>query len=181
MIDPFVDHQAGKPHGHISYGLSSYGYDIRLGTKFKMLDKANITYSIGDAASAVLDPKHVDPTWYEDYVMAPHQPFIIPGNTCVLGVSYEYIRVPRDILVICIGKSTYARVGLICNTTPLEPMWEGYITLELSNTNEWPVAVYPEEGIAQLVFHRAETECAISYADRKGKYQAQQDIVLARG
>lgn len=166
MIDPFVDGQVRN--GVISYGLSSYGYDIRIADEFKIFTNVH---------SAVVDPKHFNPQSFIDYT---GEVCIIPPNSFVLARTVEYFRIPRDVLTICVGKSTYARCGLIVNVTPFEPEWEGYVTLEISNTTPLPARVYANEGIAQVLFFRADTVCEVSYADRKGKYQAQQHIELPR-
>ncbi|NPA31351.1 MAG: dCTP deaminase [Chloroflexi bacterium] len=166
MIEPFVEGQVRS--GVISYGLSSYGYDIRVADEFKIFTNVH---------SAIVDPKHFDPKSMVDF---KGEVCIIPPNSFVLARSVEYIRVPRDVLVICIGKSTYARCGIIVNVTPLEPEWEGYITIEISNTTPLPAKIYANEGIAQLVFLQADEPCEVSYADKKGKYQRQQGIVLPK-
>ncbi len=166
MIEPYADQR--KRAGKISYGASSYGYDFRLAKEFKIPD-------FTDAKEA--DPKRMDRIQFRDYIGASCR---IPPNSFLLGRSLEYFRIPRDVIVICQGKSTYARAGVIVNVTPLEPEWEGFITLSLVNTSTIPARIYPGEGIGQLVFIRAESECETSYADRKGKYQAQQQIRLSR-
>ncbi len=166
MIEPFAE---GKPRkGRISYGTSSYGYDFRLAGEFK------VPVHSGEAC---LDPKSVQNLKFQD---TTGKSCIIPPRSYILGRSLEYMRIPRDILVLCQGKSTYARCGVIVNVTPLEPEWQGYITLSLVNAGPLPVRIYANEGIGQMVFFRAESECIISYADRKGKYQAQQNIQVAR-
>jgi dCTP deaminase len=154
--------------GVISYGLSSYGYDIRVADEFKIFTNVH---------SALVDPKHFDPRSMVDF---KGEVCVIPPNSFVLARSVEYIRVPRDVLVICIGKSTYARCGIIVNVTPLEPEWEGYITIEISNTTPLPAKIYANEGIAQLIFLQADEPCEMSYADKKGKYQRQRGIVLPK-
>ncbi len=164
MIEPFVESQVRS--GVISYGLSSYGYDIRIADEFKIFTNVH---------SAVVDPKAFNP---RSMVNFQGEVCIIPPNSFVLARSVEYIRVPRDVLVLCIGKSTYARCGIIVNVTPLEPEWEGYITIEISNTTPLPAKVYAYEGIAQLIFLEADEVCEVSYADKKGKYQGQRGIVL---
>lgn len=166
MIEPFVDHQVR--HDVISFGLSSYGYDIRVTGEFKIFTNVH---------SAIVDPKHFNPNSFIDF---KGEVCVIPPNSFVLARTVEYFRVPRNVLTMCIGKSTYARCGLIVNVTPFEPEWEGYVTLEISNTTPLPARVYAEEGIAQVIFLEADEVCEVSYADRKGKYQAQQDIVLPR-
>jgi len=166
MIEPYADQYRRK--GKISFGASSYGYDFRLSNEYKVPDFGT---------SANLDPKKIDQIRFHDF---KGRTCLIPPNSFVLGRSLEYFRIPRDVIVICQGKSTYARSGVIVNVTPLEPEWEGYITLSLVNASPAPAKLYSGEGIAQLVFIRAESECRTSYADRKGKYQAQQQIHLAR-
>lgn len=166
MIEPFVDGQVRE--GVISYGLSSYGYDVRVTDHFKIFTNVH---------SAVVDPKHFDPQSFVDF----HGDIcVIPPNSFVLAQTVEYFRIPRDVITICLGKSTYARCGLIVNVTPFEPEWEGYVTLEISNTTPLPARVYANEGIAQVVFFHADEACEVSYADRNGKYQKQQSIVLPR-
>ncbi len=166
MIEPFEEGLVRE--GVISYGVSSYGYDMRVADEFKIFTNINNT---------VVDPKDFDP---KSFVEFKGNVCIIPPNSFALARSVEYFKIPRDVLVICIGKSTYARCGIIVNVTPLEPSWEGFVTIEISNTTPLPAKIYANEGIAQLVFIKAEEECEISYADRKGKYQAQQGIVLPK-
>jgi dCTP deaminase len=166
MIEPFVDGQVRE--SVISYGLSSYGYDIRVTDEFKIFTNVH---------SAIVDPKHFNPDSFIDY---KGEVCIIPPNSFVLARTIEYFRIPRDVITVCLGKSTYARCGLIVNVTPFEPEWEGYVTLEISNTTPLPARVYANEGIAQVLFLQAEEVCEVSYADRKGKYQKQKDIVLPR-
>jgi dCTP deaminase len=166
MIAPFVERSVR--HGVISYGVSSYGYDIRVSNEFKIFTNVN---------SAVVDPKQFVPESFVDYT---GDVCIIPPNSFVLSRTVEYFRIPRDVLVVCVGKSTYARCGLIVNVTPLEPEWEGYLTLEISNTTPLPAKVYADEGIAQLLFLAGDGLCETSYKDKKGKYQAQVGIVLPR-
>jgi dCTP deaminase len=166
MIEPFVDAQVRQ--GVISYGLSSYGYDIRVANKFKIF--TNIF-------SAVVDPKNFDPKSMVDF---EGDICIIPPNSFVLAQTVEYFRIPRSVLTICLGKSTYARCGLIVNVTPFEPEWEGFVTLEISNTTPLPARIYANEGIAQVLFFEADEVCEISYADKKGKYQNQQAIELPK-
>jgi len=166
MIEPFVDGQVRE--GVISYGLSSYGYDIRISNEFKIFTNVH---------SAVVDPKHFNPLSFVDF----HGDIcVIPPNSFVLAQTVEYFRIPRDVITLCVGKSTYARCGLIVNVTPFEPEWEGYVTLEISNTTPLPARIYANEGIAQVLFFHADQVCEVSYADRKGKYQGQQSIVLPR-
>jgi dCTP deaminase len=167
MITPFVDHQVSD--GVVSYGLSSYGYDFRVANEFKVF--SNVNY-------AFVDPKHFNNRAFVDVVT--DDACIIPPNSFVLARSVEYFRIPRDLLAICVGKSSYARCGIILNTTPFEPGWEGFVTLEISNTTPLPAKIYANEGIGQVIFLRASQVCAVSYADRKGKYQKQQGIVLPR-
>lgn len=166
MIEPFVDRQVRD--GVISYGLSSYGYDIRVSDEFKIFTNVH---------SAVVDPKNFNPKSFVDY---KGDVCVIPPNSFVLTQTIEYFRIPRDVLTVCVGKSTYARCGLIVNVTPFEPEWEGYVTLEISNTTPLPARVYANEGIAQVLFFQSDDVCEISYADRKGKYQKQQSIMLPR-
>ncbi len=166
MIEPFVDGQIRE--SVISYGLSSYGYDIRVTDEFKIFTNVH---------SAIVDPKHFNPDSFIDY---KGDICIIPPNSFVLARTVEYFRIPRDVITVCLGKSTYARCGLIVNVTPFEPEWEGYVTLEISNTTPLPARVYANEGIAQVLFLQAEEVCEVSYADRKGKYQKQKEIVLPR-
>jgi dCTP deaminase len=166
MIDPFVDHQVRE--GVISFGVSSYGYDIRVANEFKIFT---------NVYSAIVDPKHFDPQSMVDF---EGDVCIIPPNSFALARTIEYFRIPRDVLTICLGKSTYARCGLIVNVTPFEPEWEGYVTLEISNTTPLPARIYANEGIAQVLFFQADEVCEISYADKKGKYQNQQSIILPK-
>ena len=166
MIEPFEEGLVRE--GVISYGVSSYGYDMRVADEFKIFTNIN---------STVVDPKNFDS---KSFVEFRGDVCIIPPNSFVLARSVEYFRIPRDVLVLCIGKSTYARCGIIVNVTPLEPSWEGFVTIEISNTTPLPAKIYVNEGIAQLIFLKAEEECEVSYADRKGKYQAQQGIVLPK-
>lgn len=166
MIDPFVDGQ--KRDGVISYGLSSYGYDVRIANKFKVM---------ATASAATIDPKAFDA---DALVDVETDVCIIPPNSFALGQTVEYFRIPRSVLTICVGKSTYARCGLIVNVTPFEPEWEGYVTLEISNTTPLPAKVYANEGIAQVVFFESAEGCEVSYKDKKGKYQAQQAITLPK-
>jgi dCTP deaminase len=166
MIEPFVDGQVRQDV--ISYGLSSYGYDIRVTDEFKIFTNVH---------SAVVDPKAFAPDSFVDFKGSV---CVIPPNSFVLSRTVEYFRIPRDVLTICIGKSTYARCGLIVNVTPFEPEWEGYVTLEISNTTPLPAKIYAYEGIAQVLFFQGDEMCETSYADRKGKYQRQETIVLPR-
>ena len=166
MIEPFEERQVR--HGAISYGLSSYGYDIRIADQFKIFTNVYNT---------VVDPKEFDPRSFVDVRGAV---CIIPPNSFALGRSVEYFRIPRNVMTICLGKSTYARCGIITNVTPFEPEWEGFVTLEISNTTPLPAKIYANEGIAQVLFFESDETCAVSYADRQGKYQAQQGIVLPK-
>lgn len=176
MIHPFttlVKEVLGKPV--LSYGLSSYGYDVRVADEFKLL-----THNYDSPDNIVVDPKNPSKTNYIKVKPDVNGRVVIPPNGFMLCHTVEYIRVPRDILVVCIGKSTYARLGLVVNVTPLEPDWEGQVTIEISNTTNVPVAVYANEGIAQFIFMQGNEPCLISYADRKGKYQGQMGITEAR-
>jgi dCTP deaminase len=168
MIEPFVDGQVRD--GVISYGLSSYGYDIRVADEFKVFAPG-----LGDLT--VVDPKQLDTRAMVDFT---GDVCVIPPNSFILGRSLEYFRVPRSVLCVCLGKSTYARCGIIVNITPFEPEWEGYVTLEISNTTPLSAKIYANEGIAQVLFFEADAECEVSYADKKGKYQDQRAIVLPR-
>jgi len=164
MIEPFVDHQErGKV---ISYGLSSYGYDIRVADEFKIFT---------NVFSAIVDPKDFTPKSMIDF---QGEVCIIPPNSFALARTVEYFRVPRSVLTLCVGKSTYARCGIIVNVTPFEPEWEGFVTLEISNTTPLPAKIYSNEGIAQVIFLEGDEVCEVSYADKKGKYQHQQGILL---
>jgi len=166
MIEPFVENQVRA--GVISYGLSSYGYDIRVANEFKIFT---------NVFSVTVDPKQFDPKSMIDF---NGDVCIIPPNSFALARTVEYFRIPRDTLTICVGKSTYARCGIIVNVTPFEPEWEGYVTLEISNTTPLPAKIYANEGIAQVLFFQGDEVCEVSYADRKGKYQNQQGILLPR-
>ena len=166
MIEPFNQEQVRG--GVISYGVSSYGYDMRIADEFKIFTNINTT---------IVDPKRFDPKSFADFKGSE---CIIPPNSFVLGHSVEYFRIPRDVLVICLGKSTYARCGLVVNVTPLEPEWEGHVTIEISNTTPLPAKLYANEGIAQLIFLGGSEICETSYADKSGKYQAQKGITLPR-
>jgi dCTP deaminase len=166
MIEPFEDQQVRD--GVISYGLSSYGYDIRVADEFKVFTNINNT---------VVDPKNFDD---RSFVDMKTDACIIPPNSFALARTVEYFRIPRDVLTICVGKSTYARCGLIVNVTPFEPEWEGFVTLEISNTTPLPAKVYAHEGIAQVLFFQSDESCEVSYADKKGKYQKQQGLTLPR-
>ena len=166
MIEPFEDRQVRD--GVISYGLSSYGYDIRVADEFKVFTNIN---------STVVDPKHFDA---RSFVDVKADVCIIPPNSFALAKTVEYFRIPRDVLTVCVGKSTYARCGLIVNVTPFEPEWEGFVTLEISNTTPLPAKVYANEGIAQVLFFQSDETCDVSYADKKGKYQGQQGLTLPK-
>ncbi len=166
MIDPFEDRQVRT--GVISYGLSSYGYDIRVADEFKVFTNIN---------STVVDPKNFD---NRSFVDVKADVCIIPPNSFALAKTVEYFRIPRNVLTVCVGKSTYARCGLIVNVTPFEPEWEGYVTLEISNTTPLPAKVYANEGISQVLFFESDEDCEVSYADKAGKYQKQQGLTLPR-
>ena len=168
MIDPFEPSQVrhGEHGKTISHGTSSYGYDIRCSKEFKIFTNIN---------SAVVDPKNFAP---ESFVDVNADVCIIPPNSFALARSVEYFKIPRNVLVICLGKSTYARCGIIVNVTPLEPEWEGHITLEFSNTTPLPAKIYANEGVAQLLFLESDEECETSYKDRSGKYQGQLGVTL---
>lgn len=170
MIDPFIDSQI-KMHNNnkiISYGLSSYGYDARVSTEFKIFTNIN---------SAIVDPKNFS---QDSLVDREEDVCIIPPNSFALARTVEYFRIPRDLIVICVGKSTYARCGIIVNVTPLEPEWEGHVTLEFSNTTPLPAKIYANEGACQFLFIKGNEKCDISYADRLGKYMMQQGVTLAK-
>ena len=166
MIEPFVEKQTAE--GKISYGLSSYGYDSRCSDEFKIFTNVD---------SAIVDPKN-----FSDKSFVDRQTDVctIPPNSFVLTRSVEYFRIPKDVLVICLGKSTYARCGLIVNVTPLEPGWEGHVTLEISNTTPLPAKVYANEGVAQFLFFKGSSDCEVTYADRAGKYMKQTGVTLPR-
>ena len=166
MIEPFVEGQVRE--GVISYGLSSYGYDMRVADEFQIFT---------NVYSAIVDPKSFSPHSFVDY---QGEVCIIPPNSFALARSVEYFRIPRDVLTITLGKSTYARAGIITNVTPFEPGWEGHVTLEISNTTPLPAKIYADEGIAQVVFFEADEPCEVSYADKKGKYQGQRGITPPR-
>ena len=166
MIEPFVENQVRS--GVVSYGLSSYGYDIRVADEFKVFTNINTT---------VIDPKSFDPRSFVD-LKTPI--CIVPPNSFALARTVEYFRIPRDVLTVCLGKSTYARCGIIVNVTPFEPEWEGTATLEISNTTPLPARIYANEGIAQVLFFQSDEPCATSYADKKGKYQSQQVVTLPK-
>jgi len=165
MIEPFEPSQIKKG---ISYGVSSYGYDFRISDEFKI-------FRPGD--DVIIDPKNFSRDCFDDF---EGDCCVIPPNSFILACSLEYFRIPRNILTICVGKSSYARCGIIVNVTPFEPMWEGYVTLEISNTAPVPAKIYANEGIAQVIFLESDETCQISYKDRKGKYQAQKEITPSK-
>lgn len=181
MIEPFVDGQVSEirvfggwyPEGSskrvVSYGLSSYGYDIRVADEFKVFKNTNM---------CVVDPKNFNPNSFDEFKGLDS--IIIPPNSFALARTVEYFRIPRNIITICLGKSTYARCGIIVNVTPFEPEWEGFATLEISNTTPLPAKIYANEGIAQLLFLESDEVCQVSYKDKKGKYQGQTGITEAR-
>jgi dCTP deaminase len=166
MIEPFEPGQVRD--GKISYGVSSYGYDLRVSDEFKVFTNTHC---------AVVDPKKFDP---RSFVDVKTDRCLIPPNSFALARSVEYFRIPRSVLTVCLGKSTYARCGIIVNVTPFEPEWEGHVTLEISNTTPLPCVVYANEGLAQVLFFESDEECETSYGDRKGKYQGQRGITLPR-
>jgi len=166
MIEPYVDTQ--ERTGVISYGVSSYGYDLRVADEFKIFT---------NVFGATVDPKHFDPKSMVDF---SGDVCIVPPNSFALARSIEYFRIPRGVLTVCLGKSTYARCGIIVNVTPFEPEWEGFVTLEISNTTPLPAKIYANEGLAQVLFFEADEVCDTSYADKKGKYQKQQSIMLPK-
>ncbi len=166
MIEPFVDSQTAA--GVVSYGVSSYGYDIRVADDFKVFTNVYNT---------VVDPKNFDP---RSFVDIKADVCVIPPNSFALARTIEYFRIPRDILTVCVGKSTYARCGIIVNVTPFEPEWEGHVTIEISNTTPLPARIYANEGIAQVLFFQGDEPCEVSYRDKKGKYQAQRGVTLPK-
>jgi dCTP deaminase len=166
MIEPFVEDQVRT--GVVSYGVSSYGYDIRVADEFKVFTNINNT---------VIDPKNFDT---RSFVDIKADVCIVPPNSFALARTIEYFRIPRDVLTICLGKSTYARCGIIVNVTPFEPEWEGFVTLEISNTTPLPAKIYANEGIAQVLFFQSDERCDRSYADKKGKYLKQQGVTLPK-
>lgn len=170
MIEPFAEKQNREADGQkiISYGLSSYGYDARCSNEFMIFTNVD---------NAIVDPKNFSP---QSFVERETDVCVIPPNSFVLTRTVEYFRIPKDVLVVCLGKSTYARCGLIVNVTPLEPGWEGHVTLELSNTTPLPAKVYANEGIAQFLFFKGSSACEVSYADRSGKYMSQRGVTLPR-
>jgi dCTP deaminase len=166
MIEPFVNDQVRA--GVISYGVSSYGYDVRVGDEFKVFT---------NVFNTVVDPKNFDP---KSFVDIKADVCVIPPNSFALASTIEYFRIPRDVLTVCLGKSTYARCGIIVNVTPFEPEWEGHVTIEISNTTPLPAKIYANEGIAQVLFFQSDEPCAKSYKDKKGKYQAQRGVTLPK-
>jgi len=168
MIEPFEESQVRQ--GAISYGVSSYGYDMRVAGEFRIFTNVH---------STVVDPKHFDERSFVEY---HGEVCLVPPNSFALARSIEYFRIPRNVLTICVGKSTYARCGIITNVTPFEPEWEGNVTLEISNTTPLPAKIYANEGIAQVLFFEADADdiCQTSYADKRGKYQAQRGVTLPR-
>lgn len=170
MIEPFAPNQVKEKDGGrvISYGVSSYGYDIRCADEFYIFTNIN---------SAIVDPKNFTE---QSFVSIKSDVCIIPPNSFALARSVEYFRIPRNVLTICLGKSTYARCGIIVNVTPLEPEWEGHVTLEFSNTTTLPAKIYANEGIAQMLFLESDEQCAVSYRDRQGKYQGQTGVTLPK-
>jgi dCTP deaminase len=173
MIDPFCDRQVRSAEqvtttNVISFGLSSYGYDIRVADEFKVFT---------NVFNAIVDPKDFNDN---SFIEIHNNVCIIPPNSFALARSVEYFKIPRNVLTICLGKSTYARCGIIVNVTPFEPEWEGHVTIEISNTTPLPAKIYAFEGIAQVIFFQSDSECEVSYADRRGKYMRQQGITLPR-
>jgi dCTP deaminase len=170
MIEPFAEGQVREAGGRpiVSYGVSSYGYDVRCAGEFKIFTNIN---------STIVDPKHFDPKNFVDF---EGEVCIIPPNSFALARTVEYFRIPRNVLTICLGKSTYARCGIIVNVTPLEPEWEGHVTLEFSNTTPLPARIYADEGVAQMLFFESDEPCETSYRDRGGKYQGQKGVTLPR-
>lgn len=166
MISPFEEKQ--KRDGVISYGLSSYGYDARVAPEFKIFTNVD---------NAIVDPKNFTEN---SFVSRETEVCVVPPHSFALARTVEYFKIPRDVLVICLGKSTYARCGLIVNVTPLEPEWEGHVTLEISNTTPLPARVYANEGLCQFLFLKGDSECEISYADKAGKYMGQKGVTLPR-
>ena len=166
MINPFSEKQIRE--GVISYGLSSYGYDLRVADEFKIFTNVN---------STIVDPKHFDE---RSFVSIESDVCIVPPNSFALARSVEYFKIPRDTLTLCVGKSTYARCGIIVNVIPFEPEWEGFVTLEISNTTPLPARIYANEGLCQILFFQSDEICETSYKDRGGKYQSQKGIVLPK-
>jgi dCTP deaminase len=170
MIEPFEAGQVRAANGEkiVSYGTSSYGYDVRCAREFKIFTNIN---------STIIDPKHFDPKSFVDF---DGDVCIIPPNSFALARTVEYFRIPRNVMVVCLGKSTYARCGIIVNVTPLEPEWEGHVTLEFSNTTPLPARIYANEGVAQFLFFESDEVCETSYKDRGGKYQGQKGVTLPK-
>lgn len=170
MIEPFAEKQNREQNGAkiISYGLSSYGYDARCSNEFMIFTNVD---------NAIVDPKDFS---NKSFVERTTDVCVIPPNSFVLTRTVEYFRIPKDVLVVCLGKSTYARCGLIVNVTPLEPGWEGHVTLEISNTTPLPAKVYANEGVAQFLFFKGSSQCEVTYADRSGKYMGQRGVTLPR-
>ncbi len=170
MIEPFAEGQVRSDDGRkiVSYGTSSYGYDVRCAPEFKIFTNIN---------STIVDPKNFDPKNFVDF---EGEVCIVPPNSFALARTVEYFRIPRNVLTVCLGKSTYARCGLIVNVTPLEPEWEGHVTLEFSNTTPLPARIYANEGVAQMLFFESDEVCETSYKDRGGKYQGQRGVTLPR-
>lgn len=168
MISPFEPGQVRRTNGApiVSYGTSSYGYDVRCAGEFKIFTNIN---------STIIDPKQFDANSFVDITA---DACIIPPNSFALARTVEYFKIPRNVLTVCLGKSTYARCGIIVNVTPLEPEWEGHVTLEFSNTTPLPARIYANEGVAQMLFFESDEECEVSYADRGGKYQGQRGVTL---
>ena len=166
MIKPFVKNQISK--GKISYGVSSYGYDIRIADEYKIFTNVN---------NSIIDPKYFDERSFIDF---KGDICIVPPNSFALARSIEYFKIPKSTLTICVGKSTYARCGIIVNVTPFEPEWEGFVTLEISNTTPLPAKIYSNEGICQVIFFESDEICKVSYKDKKGKYQGQEGITLPK-
>ena len=166
MINPYSEKQVSE--GVISYGVSSYGYDLRVADEFKIFTNVN---------STIVDPKNFDE---RSFVTVNADVAIVPPNSFALARSVEYFKIPRNVLTVCVGKSTYARCGIIVNVTPFEPEWEGFVTLEISNTTPLPAKIYANEGLCQILFFQSDEVCETSYKDRKGKYQAQKGIVLPK-
>jgi len=170
MIEPFAPGQVREVDGRriVSYGTSSYGYDVRCAAEFKIFTNIN---------STIVDPKDFDPNSFVDFT---GEVCIIPPNSFALARTVEYFRIPRSVLTVCLGKSTYARCGIIVNVTPLEPEWEGHVTLEFSNTTPLPAKIYANEGVAQMLFFESDEVCDVSYRDRGGKYQGQRGVTLPK-
>ncbi|HEY7964300.1 MAG TPA: dCTP deaminase [Steroidobacteraceae bacterium] len=170
MIEPFAAEQVRESDGHriVSYGTSSYGYDVRCASEFKIFTNIN---------STIVDPKNFDQKNFVDFDGGV---CIIPPNSFALARTVEYFRIPRNVLVVCLGKSSYARCGIVCNVTPLEPEWEGHVTLEFSNTTPLPAKIYANEGVAQMLFFESDEVCSTSYKDRGGKYQGQRGVTLPK-